>query len=1715
MHALRLLDDLPFWRLYSQFQLPELPQVLHSAANQIHRIAFEGLDSTEPVSLGAILTAAHLCFSQTQKLDRAEEMLTDWLGVLWISLQLPVLERRVSATRALNSLLESYQKADAALMPLFISAFHHHELVSALLTPLHCEVLKHCHGVLQWANEHCLIANSLVPALWSAAVELHESTRNSVSQLLVKLSSALSPELIQAFACNLEATSTDLFDAPFLSFLKQFLTRLASNSSSAPFIQQAFAKLSSLPHSQAAGEILADLMVQPMFIELAAAAFQTHFQAAEQTLSSVQFLAVFVEGLKKQQVGLENFVGPPTSQFVDVCLQGLQGTVQRPNEELRVAAWLKCIDSAGKLGPEAGSNPYLSPAQFHSLWHAMLKSENHYQEQFLDFLGNCDSQWLNTAIARPLISSIEALQPNTLVSLPWLRGLSCTGYKGLFRLLIRTCTDRYDFEKDLYTYTSQEMLGLRLLILCPIVAENSEVQQLSTARLLRFMTNVNVSEICSVVVLLALNLAGKTLTSRTLSLISAVFTTEAKYAKSLWHEEDLDQLVSEIVAGNPAWLPKLGVDYVDQVRHQIKSQAREANIPYFCIRMLGGSASELPKIVVRPYTQLDLGLLDNKFVGIMAIIVTTHNEEGLQAWLILAQVLSRLDMLPVSDKVLQSGEMVSRLIWLQTRPPDSERSKVLELFNYLEEPSIEVVKFHGFRLVLYVDLLCGLMARLYWGRSEALDRVDMVLSLLIATSQYYSEPTAIGTLTTNVFRSAETLLTRISPNILHLHIDQITALAHSSLCLCPVSHLRQAALSLLLTVTSHRAMASMLQARLGQYCSTMLSTPNHAVEFFTLLSSICKSGGPGTVDWAEEVGERCKDEEYFWSLSDQCKVQILQVLSSVSNSISDTLKTDLVVAISRLIFEYHPQKDTENSPGAAYQAGLRLLTALMTFPHCHSAFAQVATPILLEPHWRKRRVKSWKLTSKSSTEAGYTGISNIGATCYLAATIQQLRAIPTFSQRVISLASSTATCAALAELLSRLLYKTNKKAVSPAALVCALSHHIHPHEQMDIEEFFNSLLHQIDSELSSTQWSSLIQDHFRGKHLTTVICDGCKRQRPKSEDFLTLTLGIKGKKELVDSLTAMVQGELMEGDNAINCEQCGGAQRSYSRQQVQILPKVLIFSLRRFEYDLVKGQRRKLNDRFSFPNGLDFRPYCTRQDLPNDYYQYRLKGVALHVGLAEAGHYYSIVREGQKWLKCDDEAVMDYQAEDLAKEAFGGNERSEIGSGPCAYLLLYEREHFYSSKSLQVLSAPSLDLCDSLPQQLMGLKRRTRWELRTLLSPQFLEFVFSLLDGESLLLLQFALTYFLTVYVRSTAACASPALLERLGSQLETSPQGSDWLLEVLSKAELLDEFLLSCPSLPARKSVTLLIACASKSASEPVISLAIARFASRLSAIPVPSRKLKVLSCFYESMWKLTVRGPEAALNCCLPELLIASLFAIGMTDCVFAAPGAALDAADYLGQPLDEYAQGTEEIAGNDENIGYILAALNQVITCDLAPWIDAAMGNCDFWTSLDLKTHFECQEMGRFLGNCYEVNAEGVYQPLANLLETVSQSALSPVFDIIESFLDTSNAQPLEYVLGLLSTLQTPPAALLPHLYRLYRRFPASGMWKTPDFQLFLQSIKQPSVYLDVLQGKRSSLPALPPGPQSLYDCIPPSNVQFTLANALILQSAVWLGREENAS
>lgn len=65
---------------------------------------------------------------------------------------------------------------------------------------------------------------------------------------------------------------------------------------------------------------------------------------------------------------------------------------------------------------------------------------------------------------------------------------------------------------------------------------------------------------------------------------------------------------------------------------------------------------------------------------------------------------------------------------------------------------------------------------------------------------------------------------------------------------------------------------------------------------------------------------------------------------------------------------------------------------------------------------------------------------------------------------------------------------------------------------------------------------------------------------------------------------------------------------------------------------------------------------------------YSLKGVIVHQGLSEAGHYFSLIKVGNKWYEFNDNQAMEIYEANVINYGYGES------TGKCnknAYLLIY------------------------------------------------------------------------------------------------------------------------------------------------------------------------------------------------------------------------------------------------------------------------------------------------------------------------------------------------------------------------------------------------------------------------------------------------------------
>ncbi|RLN71972.1 hypothetical protein BBJ28_00013717, partial [Nothophytophthora sp. Chile5] len=302
------------------------------------------------------------------------------------------------------------------------------------------------------------------------------------------------------------------------------------------------------------------------------------------------------------------------------------------------------------------------------------------------------------------------------------------------------------------------------------------------------------------------------------------------------------------------------------------------------------------------------------------------------------------------------------------------------------------------------------------------------------------------------------------------------------------------------------------------------------------------------------------------------------------------------------------------------------------------------------------------------------------------------------------------------------------------------------YQQNDATEFCDKLLDRLETGLKTTpQGTRCLQDVLGGKLISQKLPKDCGHRYEREEPFIRLELQIRGKESIEESLTAFVEGELMDGDNKVECELCGTKKAAVRRTCFGSLPNLLILHLKRFDLDYTTFETVKLNNRCSFPMRFSMKPYTkagieeqearsnlqrereetsTDEDMASDessgsdefmadvngdtpevhplspspspsprsssskldapaspgmepstsssgegegmagaksdpFYEYRLKGILVHSGVAQGGHYYSFIYDhvSEKWFKYDDEDVTPFDPSNIEAECFGGVQR--------------------------------------------------------------------------------------------------------------------------------------------------------------------------------------------------------------------------------------------------------------------------------------------------------------------------------------------------------------------------------------------------------------------------------------------------------------------------
>lgn len=76
--------------------------------------------------------------------------------------------------------------------------------------------------------------------------------------------------------------------------------------------------------------------------------------------------------------------------------------------------------------------------------------------------------------------------------------------------------------------------------------------------------------------------------------------------------------------------------------------------------------------------------------------------------------------------------------------------------------------------------------------------------------------------------------------------------------------------------------------------------------------------------------------------------------------------------------------------------------------------------------------------------------------------------------------------------------------------------------------------------------------------------EALKFVKKRTEEFYTIGLDIKGKKNLQEALQFFVKGDLLDGDNKYYSEELDSKVKAIKRSYFKSLPNSLVFTLKRF-----------------------------------------------------------------------------------------------------------------------------------------------------------------------------------------------------------------------------------------------------------------------------------------------------------------------------------------------------------------------------------------------------------------------------------------------------------------------------------------------------------------------------------------------------------------------
>ena len=192
-----------------------------------------------------------------------------------------------------------------------------------------------------------------------------------------------------------------------------------------------------------------------------------------------------------------------------------------------------------------------------------------------------------------------------------------------------------------------------------------------------------------------------------------------------------------------------------------------------------------------------------------------------------------------------------------------------------------------------------------------------------------------------------------------------------------------------------------------------------------------------------------------------------------------------------------------------------------------------------------------------------------------------------------------------------------------------------------IEERKEGAFRQYKKYLSNSGYSE-INKVFCGQFDSTITCSQCSNKSFNYDPYSSLEIEIpKNANTLYNCLDNYCFEEVLKGEDLYNCRNCKTKVQATKILKLWTVPKVLIIQLKRFNQQLQKN-----NTHIEFPKLLNMTKYITHpvahdSDGNVGLQMYDIIGVIEHSGTLSGGHYVAKCKINETWKLFNDANVTD------------------------------------------------------------------------------------------------------------------------------------------------------------------------------------------------------------------------------------------------------------------------------------------------------------------------------------------------------------------------------------------------------------------------------------------------------------------------------------------